>query len=156
MSRLFLLLLSACFSTVALAQGKPPVPPKPEDFIKARQGLMRLQAMNRVPLNAIAKGEAQFSDATIANAENLASLARMAPMVFADRTLVSDKYPDTTRAKPDIFVKDAEFRSLLNRHVDETAKLAQLARKKDGKAFAAQLKVVGDNCNACHDKFRDE
>lgn len=156
MLKISALLLTAFFSASVLAQAKPPAPPKPEDFIKARQGLMRLQLMNRLPLNAIAKGEAKLTDATIVHAENLANLARMAPMVFADKTLTTEKYPDVTKAKPDIFTKEAEFKTLMTKHIDETDKLAQIAKKRDEKGLVAQLKIVGDNCNACHDKFRAE
>lgn len=156
MLKISALLLTVFFSANVLAQAKPPAPPKPEDFIKARQGLMRLQLMNRLPLNAVAKGEAQLTDATVAHAENLADLARMAPMVFADKTLTSEKYPNATKAKADIFSNEAEFKPLLTKHMEETVKLAQIAKKKDQKAFVTQLKVVADNCNACHDKFREE
>ena len=150
------LLIAAAFSATAFAQAKPPAPPKPEDFIKARQGLMRLQLMNRLPLNAVVKGDAKITDATIASAENLANLAKIAPMVFADKTLTLEKYPNATKAKPDIYAKEAEFQALMKKHIDETGKLAAVTKKKDVAAFGEQLKIVADNCNACHDKFRAE
>jgi cytochrome c556 len=59
-----------------------------------------------------------------------------------------------TAAKPDIWKKRAEFDALQRKFVTEAATLDKLAAVGDMKTVAAQAKVVGATCKACHDKFR--
>ena len=57
-------------------------------------------------------------------------------------------------AKPAIWQQLPEFRREAEQLERESAKLAELAKKGDAKAFDQQFNVVGDTCNDCHQSFR--
>lgn len=59
-----------------------------------------------------------------------------------------------TAAKAEIWTKRGEFDALHRKFVVEVEKLDQLAQAGDTKALAAQARVVGGTCKACHEKFR--
>lgn len=59
-----------------------------------------------------------------------------------------------TAAKPEIWAKRAEFDAIQRRLVVDAAQLDKLVAAGDMKAVAAQARVVGGDCKACHDKFR--
>ena len=61
-----------------------------------------------------------------------------------------------TRAKPDIWVRGAEFQADAKALRVETAKLASLGAKGDIEAVKVQFKAVGARCGACHKPFREE
>lgn len=65
----------------------------------------------------------------------------------------SDQGHDT-RALPAIWTDFAEFQSRANDLAAAADKLAELAKAGDADAVAAQVKVVGDACTACHRTFR--
>ena len=59
-----------------------------------------------------------------------------------------------TAAKPEIWTKRGEFDAIQGKLVADAAALDKLVAAGDMKAVAAQARVVGGDCKACHDKFR--
>ncbi len=59
-----------------------------------------------------------------------------------------------TKALPAIWTNRAGFEEHARKLATEAGKLAQLAKAGDQPGFAAQVKVVGDACTACHKEFR--
>jgi cytochrome c556 len=59
-----------------------------------------------------------------------------------------------TRALPAIWSDPEGFQKAANNLADAATKLAELAKAGDAEAVAAQVKVVGDACAACHKTFR--
>ena len=59
-----------------------------------------------------------------------------------------------TDAKPAVWQQLPEFKHDAEQLERESAKLAELAKKGDAKAFDEQFKVVGETCNDCHNSFR--
>lgn len=59
-----------------------------------------------------------------------------------------------TAAKPEIWTKRADFDAMQRKLIVDTAQLDKLAAAGDMKAVAAQARVVGGDCKACHDEFR--
>lgn len=59
-----------------------------------------------------------------------------------------------TRALPAIWSNRAGFDKASEKLADEAAKLSQIAKSGDQAAFAAQVQVLGDACDACHKEFR--
>ena len=59
-----------------------------------------------------------------------------------------------TRAKPEIWQDWKKFEAGARQLGRETAKLAEVAKSGDMKAFAAQYKAVSKACAACHKPFR--
>lgn len=125
---------------------------KPEDLLKARQGLMRLQAMQFGPLAAVAKGEAQKGPAHVERAEALAFLATLPPQVFPKG---SEMLPNS-KAKDEIWDKPQEFEKLNNDLIAATRRLADAAKGDDATAFKTAFAATAKVCEDCHKQFREE
>jgi cytochrome c556 len=59
-----------------------------------------------------------------------------------------------TKALPAIWLDPAGFQKAASDLSDAATKLAELAKAGDAEAVAAQVKIVGDACGACHRTFR--
>jgi cytochrome c556 len=59
-----------------------------------------------------------------------------------------------TKALPAVWTDPAGFRKAANDLAEAADKLAELAKAGDAEAVAAQVKVIGDDCTACHRTFR--
>ncbi len=59
-----------------------------------------------------------------------------------------------TKALPAVWSDSAGFQKAANDLADAATKLAELAKAGDAEAVAAQVKVVGDACAACHRTYR--
>ena len=64
----------------------------------------------------------------------------------------SDKGP--TKALPAVWSDPTGFRKAASDFVETAEKLIQLAKAGDAEGVAAQVKVVGDACAACHRTYR--
>jgi len=147
-------LLALCLlapAAPALAQGGAFTP---EDLIRMRQGLMLGQKTQVGLLADWAKHAAAPDERAATWAANLAALARVVPIGFGEAS--QDTKAVKTAAKPEIWKNAAEFKRRVTALQEETAKLAEIARKKDGPAFAKQYAATTATCKACHDAFRNE
>lgn len=61
-----------------------------------------------------------------------------------------------TEALPAIWKQPAAFKAATQKLVDESAKLAGAAGKRNKQAVAAQAMAMGGACKGCHDQFRLE
>lgn len=61
---------------------------------------------------------------------------------------------DNTKALPAIWKDPAGFQKASDHFITEVDKLTQLAKADNAMGFAAQVKVVGRACGACHHDFR--
>jgi len=59
-----------------------------------------------------------------------------------------------TRALPTVWSDRAGFEQAAANFVTAADKLSELAKVGDTDAFEAQVKTVGEACDACHNKFR--
>ncbi len=59
-----------------------------------------------------------------------------------------------TKALPAIWSDPEGFRKAADNLADAATRLAELAKAGDADAVAAQVKVVGEACAACHRQFR--
>lgn len=145
--------VAAIAATLVLAAaGAAQAQLKPEEVLKLRQGLMVGQKTQLGPLGAVAKGEAPLGDEAVVQADNLASLAKMAPLGFPPDS--ADLKP--SKAKPDIWQKQDEFRKVGLNLIAQTEKLAEAAKSKNLDAFKAQFQETAKACKTCHDTFRSE
>jgi cytochrome c556 len=61
-----------------------------------------------------------------------------------------------TEALAAIWKQPAAFKAANQKLVDESARLASTAAKRNRQAVAAQAMALGGSCKACHDQFRLE
>jgi cytochrome c556 len=59
-----------------------------------------------------------------------------------------------TKAKPEVFSDPAGFAKAAETASAAAASLAQLAKSGDEAGFAAQFKVLGQSCGACHRQYK--
>jgi len=122
----------------------------PEDIIETRQAGQDLVSGDFSGIRAVvaAKGDVKTLQKP---AEALARWMKQFPDLFPPG---SDK-GHNTKALPAIWSDHAGFVKADETFVAAADKLAALAKAGDADAFAAQVKVVGDACGACHKNYRE-
>ena len=125
---------------------------KPDVLVKQRQSAMTLIGKYWGPIAGMASGKVSPYNADVIsrNATYLENLAQMPWDGFHDST----KDEKNTKALPEIWSQKAKFDELAQRLQTETAKLGEVARKKDEAGVKQQYAAVGKVCGACHEGFR--
>jgi cytochrome c556 len=121
--------------------------------VKYRQSVMKAMGSHMTAIKLVVKGEVGDRSQLAAHAEALHGMSAGLAKFFPRGT-----GPDRVKsaAKAEIWQHATEFAAAADRLEKESAKLADLARRGDRKAFDAQFAKVGDACGACHDRFRVE
>lgn len=127
---------------------------KPEVLVKQRQAGMTLIGKYWGPIAGMASGKVSPYNADVIsrNATYLENLAQMPWDGFHEST----KDEKNNKALPAIWSQKAKFDELAQRLQTETAKLGELARKKDEAGVKQQYAAVGKTCGACHEGFRQK
>jgi cytochrome c556 len=126
---------------------------KPDTLVKQRQSAMTLIGKYWGPIAGMASGKVSpyNADVIARNATYLENLAQMPWDGFHESTK-----DEKTRALPATWSQKAKFDELAQRLQTETAKLGELARKKDEAGVKQQYAAVGKTCGACHEDFRQK
>jgi cytochrome c556 len=134
------------------APAAPAGPTPAERAIEYRQAVFKVVQGNFQPLAQVAQGRAEFK-AEVATKQS-ARLAQIA-------TFIGDAHPDMsregkTRALPVIWSNRAEFDAILKDFAAHTRTLAEVTENSSsaGEEYKAAVAAVGNDCKACHDKFR--
>jgi cytochrome c556 len=136
-------LLAVAFAASAVAQEM-----KPEEILKARQGLMEAVRMQLGPIVAAAKGGA-ITPATAQAAENIVGLAHALKDAYGKGT----ENLQGSNAKPEAF-SDPKFLGGYDKLAEAAAKAAADAKANNAAAMGDDLKAIGGACKGCHDDFR--
>lgn len=152
--------LAAAIAATANAQTPPtsgaPGPSPARQAVDARRAAFTLIGGNFRPLGAILKGAAPV-DAAEANkrATRLAFLAGLLDENFPD---ISNLGQPDSKAKAEIWSNRADFDQKLKNFQGDVATLVQVSGDGKGSADAvkAAIGAVGQNCKACHDKYREQ
>jgi len=145
-------------AALALGMAATPVATLAQDFnseIRARQGQMRVQALNLGVLGGMARGQMEY-DAAMAQAaaDNLAAVA-MLDQRFAWPEGSSLMDVDNTRAMPDIWDDFDAFAAEWVAYVEAAQGLQAVAG--DGlEALGPGLQALGQTCGSCHEDFQQE
>lgn len=136
--------------------GGPPGPSPGRQAVDARKAAFTLIGGNFRPLGAILKGAAPFDAAEVEKrATRLAFLAALLDENFPDASNLGA--PDT-KAKADIWANRPDFDTKLKIFQTDVAALAQAGGPANASADAAKTAIaaIGQDCKACHDKYRDQ
>jgi cytochrome c556 len=118
------------------------------DVVADRQQLMKLQGASFGDINA--KMRAGNVEAIAVNADTLALTARHIPALFP-----AGSTSPTSRAKPEIWQKKADFDNYAKSLETQAKNIATLARAKNQAGAQAAIAEMGrTTCTACHDAFR--
>ena len=147
------LVLAAVAVALAGLTGVAAAQVKPDVLVKQRQSAMTLIGKYWGPVAGMASGKVSPYNADVVsrNATYLENLAQMPWDGFHESTK-----GEKTRALPAIWEQRAKFDELAQRLQTETAKLGELARKKDEAGVKQQYAAVGKVCGACHEGFRQK
>jgi cytochrome c556 len=146
--------VSATAQTPPAAGAAPAGPTPAERAIEYRQAVYKVVAGNFGPLSQVAQGKAEFK------AE---SAAKQATRLSQIATFIGDAYPDIskegrTRALPAIWSNRKEFDQIAADFATHTRTLAEVVENSSsaGDELKAAVAAVGNDCKACHDKFRSK
>ncbi len=119
------------------------------DPIETRQAGQDLFAGTYAGIRAVvaAKGDVKTLESP---AKAMARWMRQFPTQFPK----GSEEGHNTRALPAVWSDAAGFRKTANDMADATTKLAELAKAGDADGVAAQVKAVGEVCDACHRTYR--
>ena len=135
-------------ATIASAQDGPSAEQK------ARQGMMRIVALNMGVLGGMAKGEIPFDAAQAGTAaDTLAAVAMIDQGLLWPEGSGNDM-AKTTGALPAIWMKPAEFAAAWAAFGESTKGL-QAAAAEGRAALAPAMGKAGGSCKGCHDDFRE-
>jgi len=137
------LLAAVALATVSIARAQG------TDPIETRQAGQDLLSADFTLIRAVvtAKGDVKQLEKP---AEAMARWMRQFPSQFPKG---SDQ-GHNTKALPAIWSDMAGFQKAANEMADSAVKLADFAKAGDAEGVAAQVKVVGDACAACHRTYR--
>jgi len=123
----------------------------PQSIVKYRQASMKSMGAHMSAMSLVVKHQITSRADLAAHAEAIHGVSRSLADLFP-----AGSGPDKVKsdAKPAIWQQMPEFRRDAERLERESAKLAELAKKNDAKAFDEEFKVVAESCDACHDSFR--
>lgn len=124
---------------------------KPEETLKMRQGLMQAVKLQAGPLLGFAQGKNDMPANAAERADNLAMLAKLAPMGWGKG---SEALPEA-KTKPEAFT-DAKFQDGWKAMAAEAAKLADAAKGGNADSIKAQAGALGKTCKGCHDDFKKD
>lgn len=145
-----IILASACMAAgILFADAAFTQEMKPEEIIKARQGLMEAVRMQIGPIVAVVKGAAPLSPATAEAADTIVGLAHALKSAYGKGT---ESLPGS-HAKAEAF-SDPKFLEGYDKLAAAATKLAADARANNLDAVKADLGDVGGACKGCHDNYR--
>jgi cytochrome c556 len=170
--RLIFVLPTICLVAAAFAQGSPDknaadkteaeklAAPKaaaekirPEKVIRYRQSAMDMIGWNFSPLGAMVKGKTPFDAREFSRRAD--RLEFLGPQLLEGFAKGSDTGAETD-AKPEIWTAFDDFQAMLNDYVNESRKLAEVARNGSEADVKEQFNKTAESCKACHDKYRAE
>jgi len=121
----------------------------PDTIVKYRQTEMKALGAHMTAMSMVV---------TKKQIASRAHLAAHAAAVHAVSSGLTDLFPapDKTKssAKPEIWTRFDDFKRATANLERESAKLSELAAKKDWKAFDAQYASVVAACEDCHERYR--
>jgi cytochrome c556 len=114
---------------------------------KARHEAMEQIGKNMKTLGGMARGMAPFDAAVVGtSAKTIKQRLDEAATLFPAGSDTGE-----THAKPEVWSDRATFDKIMK---DAQAAAAALAEVKDEAGFKTALPALGQNCKACHDKFK--
>ena len=126
---------------------------KPEDAIKYRQSALAVMGAHFGRIGAMTSGRVPF-DAKVAadNADIVATMAKLPWAAFGPGT----EKGGNTKAKPEIWTEQVNFKDYSDKLIVESTKLAAAAKTGNLDSVKTAFAATGATCKTCHDAFRDK
>jgi cytochrome c556 len=126
---------------------------KPEEAIAYRQGIMKAQRWNLVPIALMVQGKTPYDQAVLlTKAQRLNALASMT----ADGFVPGSESGAPNKSRPEIWSNAAGFKQAADAFAAETPKLVAAAQSGKMDQIKAAFGPVVKSCDNCHDNFRSK
>ena len=126
---------------------------KPEEAIAYRQGIMKAQRWNLVPMAMMVQGKMPYDQAVfLTKAQRLNALSSMT----ADGFVAGSDTGAPTKAKAEIWSNPTGFKQAADNFAAETPKLVAAAQSGNMDQIKAAFSAVVKTCDGCHDNFRSK
>lgn len=124
-----------------------------DEAVKYRHNVYESIGAHMKSIVAILKGKVPYEDQLATHAEALATAATLTKTAMRYETL-GNKEETTATAK--IWENWDKFESGLDKLMEESQKLADIAQTGDKRAIGQQVRNLGQVCKTCHDNFREK
>lgn len=124
---------------------------EPEDIIKYRQNIMKLQGAHLAAAGAIIQGKVDFKNHLGDHVKALQASTKDVPALFP-----KDSDFGETKAQDSVWKNNADFQKRAKDTHDKVNALAKAVVAKDTANYGARFKDVADSCKACHKDYRKE
>lgn len=122
--------------------------------VAVRKAAFTLIANNFKPIGEVLQGKATYNQAEIVKrAERVAFLSLLLDGTFPDASNLGEP---TTKSKPEIWARKADFDKQMKEFQVNSAALAEIAAKEStaSDAFKTAAKAVAEGCKGCHDAYK--
>jgi cytochrome c556 len=137
-------LLSACSERVKDTH--------PQQLVSKRQALFKQFTKTLEPMGLVARERQDYVKADfMASAVALQELSSKPWVYFT----ADGNYPPT-RAKPEVWSQDSEFKLSQDRFLASVNKLVEVSGSADLPAIRASVETVEKSCKSCHEQFRSD
>lgn len=151
---LLVTLTSGLYVADAAAQPAADVAAAAKQAVAVRKAAFTLIANNFKPIGEALQGKAAYNQADIVKrAERVAFLSLLLDGTFPEDSNLGEP---TTKSKPEIWAKKADFDKQIKEFQVNAAALAEIAAKEStaSDAFKAAAKAVAEGCKGCHDAYK--
>ena len=122
--------------------------------VAVRKAAFTLIANNFKPIGEVLQGKAAYNQVDIVKrAERVAFLSLLLDGTFPEASNLGEP---TTKSKPEIWAKKADFDKQIKEFQVNAAALAEIAAKEStaSDAFKTAAKAVAEGCKGCHDAYK--
>jgi cytochrome c556 len=151
---LLVTLTSGLYVADAAAQPAADVAAAAKQAVAVRKAAFTLIANNFKPIGEVLQGKAAYNQADIVKrAERVAFLSLLLDGTFPEASNLGEP---TTKSKPEIWAKKADFDKQIKEFQVNAAALAEIAAKEStaSDAFKTAAKAVAEGCKGCHDAYK--
>lgn len=129
-------------------------PAAAKQAVAVRKAAFVLIANNFKPIGDVLQGKATYNQADIVKrAERVAFLSLLLDGTFPEGSNLGEP---TSKSKPEIWTKKADFDKKIKEFQVNAAALAEIAAKEStaSDAFKTAAKAVAESCKGCHDPYK--
>ena len=151
---LLVTLTSGLYVADAAAQPAADVAAAAKQAVAVRKAAFTLIANNFKPIGEVLQGKAAYNQVDIVKrAERVAFLSLLLDGTFPEGSNLGEP---TTKSKPEIWAKKADFDKQIKEFQVNAAALAEIAAKEStaSDAFKTAAKAVAEGCKGCHDAYK--
>ncbi|MFC3109845.1 c-type cytochrome [Undibacterium arcticum] len=124
---------------------------KVDDAVEYRKAALHLMGAHFGRIGAVVKGDKPYDKAAVE--ADVAVIEMMSKLPWP--AFIPNSAGGHSKAKPEIWSQQAEFKTATEKMEGEVAKLSAAAKSGDLAAIKVSFGSTGQSCKSCHDNFRN-